>query len=174
MGNGQVKSCGCYSNQLKVEHSEELDRLRRIYRGMCQRCYNANSPAYKWYGGRGISICEEWLNNFESFYGWATNNGYSEELSIDRIDVNGNYCPDNCRWATWEEQANNRRPRTKGLPRKKKMVLIDGIEKPIVEWYEFYGLTGPTVAYRMKHFKLSFEEALKMPKVTTGRPRKEG
>ena len=80
---------------------------------MKQRCYNPNNDNYPNYGGRGISICDEWLNDREAFISWALSHGYSNDLSIDRIDVNGNYKPSNCRWATDELQRNNQRPRSK-------------------------------------------------------------
>ena len=170
---GIVKSCGCLADSFKLEHSEELDRLRRIHGGMMQRCYNPNATGYKHYGGRGIIICPEWHDR-EVFVDWALNHSnYANDLSIDRIDVNGNYEPSNCRWATAKEQANNQRPRIKGFKRKPKTKTIDGVEKTIVEWYLIFGVTGPTVAYRMKTYGLSFEEALKMPRITLGRPRKE-
>lgn len=168
-----VKSCGCLVESFKLEHSEELDRLRRIHNGMMQRCYNPKNEAYKHYGERGIIICPEWHNR-EVFIDWALNHSnYSNDLSIDRIDVNGNYEPDNCRWANWKTQANNRRKPKYRRKRKLKTCVLNGIEKPIVEWYEIYRVTGPTVAYRMKKYGLSFEDALKMPKITIGRPRKE-
>lgn len=172
---GIVKSCGCLASSLKLEHTEELDRLRRIHNGMMQRCYNPKSIAYKHYGGRGIGICLEWHDR-EKFIDWALNHSnYAKNLSIDRIDVNGNYEPNNCRWATAKEQANNKRPRKKGYKNKSrvKTIVIDGVVKPIMEWYEEYCVTGPTVAYRMKKYGLTFEDALKMPKITMGRPRKE-
>lgn len=76
---------------------------------MKERCYNKNAANYRNYGGRGISICNDWLNSFESFRNWAIENGYSDSLSIDRINVDGNYEPPNCRWATQKEQNNNKR-----------------------------------------------------------------
>lgn len=83
-------------------------RLFRIFQGMKTRCYNPNGKIYKYYGARGIRICDKWLDDFKTFYYWAINNGYTDNLTIDRIDVNGNYCPSNCRWITLSEQQTNK------------------------------------------------------------------
>lgn len=126
--NGHSKSCGCINkerltkqNQDGYKYGARSNRLYRIYYGMLTRCYNKNDHTYKYYGHRGISICEKWRESFEVFRDWAMSNGYSNELSIDRVDNNGNYCPENCRWATEKEQANNRRP--KGSVSKKGILL---------------------------------------------------
>ena len=87
----------------------DLDRELRIrYKGMMSRCYNKNSWNYKWYGGKGITVCDEWRNDFLNFRDWALENGYSKELTLDRIDGEKDYCPENCRWTTWERQQNNK------------------------------------------------------------------
>ena len=113
--NGHCKSCGCgeYENRLKssISHGLSNTRLYNIWSAMKQRCYYTKHKDYHSYGGRGITVCDEWRNDFKTFYDWAITHGYRDDLSIDRIDVNGNYDPNNCRWATTLEQRLNQRPR---------------------------------------------------------------
>lgn len=109
------------------------------YVSMMQRCYNPKAANYDIYGGRGISVCEEW-HDVLAFEKWAISNGFEKGLSIDRIDSNGNYEPSNCRWATAKEQANNRRNTV--------YVTIDGITKTLSEWADFVGINRTTINSR--------------------------
>lgn len=117
--NGKTQSCGCLVSESKsarmrkFEHSvAEHKRLYSIYNGIKTRCYNQNEARYKDYGGRGIGMMDEWRNpkfGFDKFVEWSIENEYADNLSIDRIDVNGDYCPENCRWVTMKEQSGNTR-----------------------------------------------------------------
>ena len=118
--NGHTRSCGCLSADLASErsttHGKSNTRLYRIWRGMINRCENPRQESYPYYGGRGISVCDEWRSDFLCFYNWAMSHGYNPdapfgECTIDRINVDGNYCPWNCRWVDAKTQANNKRPR---------------------------------------------------------------
>ena len=149
------------------EDALNRQRLYRIWTGMKRRCYNRNSDNYPDYGGRGIIICDEWLSSYDTFKTWALSHGYSDELSIDRIDVNGNYEPNNCRWADWETQANNKRPK-----KRKVKWTIDGITKPARDWCDECGVSYEMAMYRINHMGMSVYEALTTPKITKGRNQK--
>lgn len=128
--NGHSKSCGCLNrenlNKSRTTHNKSNTKIYKVYHSMIDRCSNHNMPNFSHYGGRGIKVCEEWKNNFEQFYEWAINNGYREGLSIDRIDVNGNYEPSNCRWVTTYVQNLNKRNSS--------FITYKGVRKTITEW----------------------------------------
>lgn len=121
------------------------------YRGMMDRCENPNSANYHLYGGRGIKVCDEW-HDIEKFEEWVKENNYEPGLSIDRIDVNGNYEPSNCRWVTMKEQANNKRNTIK--------IVSNGMTKTISEWSEITGINKRTI-WKRYHKGWPSEEILK-------------
>lgn len=120
-------------------------RLYGIYQNMLKRCFNNRTSAYKDYGGRGITVCDEWRKDFMSFYNWALNNGYEETLTIDRTDVNGNYEPSNCRWIPMGEQSRN--------TRKNVYFTYNGETKIISDWVKELGIPMTTFRRRMKQNK---------------------
>lgn len=115
----------------------KADRLRNIWRGMKRRCNNPKDTCYPRYGAKGISVCNEWLHDFSAFEQWSLANGYSDTLTIDRIDNNGNYCPENCRWATHGEQQRNKSNNVR--------VEHNGESKTISEWSRLLGISDKTL-----------------------------
>lgn len=103
-----TQSCGCLWKERTTKHGMYGTRIYRIWDGMKNRCHNPNFKKHQLYFDKGIKVCDEWKNNFMSFYNWSIQNGYKNNLTIDRIDVNGNYEPSNCRWVDYEVQNNNR------------------------------------------------------------------
>lgn len=146
----------CYAKNSKTyKHGKTNTRLFNIWQSMRDRCNCETSQAYKWYGGRGIKICNEWNNDFMTFYNWSINNGYSNDLSIDRIDVNGNYEPSNCRWADKITQANNRR--------KNRLITYNGETHTLAEWGRITGLNDYNLDNRINKYGWSIEKALTTP-----------
>ena len=134
---GAIKSCGCIKRKqdevnLTKNHRHKMSgtRIYSEWQGMKGRCYNKGSARYADWGGRGIEVCEQWRNSFESFYTWAMANGYQDNLTIDRIDNNGNYCPENCRWVGQQEQCRNRRSNIN--------ITIGNSTRTLMEWCEIF------------------------------------
>lgn len=164
---GHVRSCGCFQREVaskavrdyntspdyrppdNTKHGKRHSRLYGIWCNMKQRCYNPNSDRYKYYGGKGVTICDEWLHDFSPFHEWAVSNGYADNLSIDRIDVNGPYSPTNCRWTNQTEQVANRTNTVR--------IEYHGVTKPLAEWCRELG-----VNYKTAHAKLKNGETPEM------------
>lgn len=141
---GKTKSCGCRRGELKVKtmgtHGKTNTRLYRIWHSMISRC-KYDFKGSERYFGRGIKVCKEWENSFEVFYEWAMLNGYKDELTIDRIDFNGNYEPSNCRWVGKLDQDNNRGSNKK--------IEIKGEFHTIAEWSRISGVKYETIRSRL-------------------------
>lgn len=125
---------------MAVKHGQKGTRLYEIWHGMKQRCLNPNLAAYKNYGARGIKVCEAWME-FERFFDWAIDAGYKKNLSLDRIDVNGNYCPENCRWITLAQQQTNKRTNI--------LCHCRGETHCIAEWSRISGISEDRIRSRL-------------------------
>lgn len=158
---GKIKSCGCLQKEELAKrvttHHLRNNRLYGIWANMKQRCYNSKNPRYNVYGGKGIKICDEWKNDFMSFYNWAIENGYNEkakygECTIDRIDVNGNYEPSNCRWIPMNKQVLN--------TSKNHYLELNEEKYTVYEWSIITGIKSSTILQRINKYHWSVKRAL--------------
>lgn len=151
--NPQNKTCGFC---MRERHGDTGTRLYEIYQNMKARCYYEHSPHYDNYGGRGITVCKDWLNSYNKFKKWALEHGYEETLTLDRINTNGNYEPSNCRWATRKQQSRNLR--------NNHLVSYNGIYKPLSEWCEILGINKNSIRKRLVRTNDNLNDALALPK----------
>ena len=152
---GRVKSCGCLKIKKLIErsttHNQRHTKLYEVWKSIKQRCFNPNNSSFKNYGGRGISMCNIWRSDFASFFEWSMKNGYNIGLTIDRINNDGNYCPENCRWVDRHIQANN--------TRSNKFITINDKTDTLSNWVKFYNISYD-IYYRRIKKGLSEQEAL--------------
>ena len=150
--NGCCPNCKIIRTDM-LKHGLSNTRFDNIRHGMIQRCYNKNNLYYKNYGGRGIKVCTEWLNKNNgliTFYNWSIKNGYNDNLTLDRIDVNGDYGPSNCRWTTMKEQENNKRTNH--------FIKYRGCYKTIRQWCDYFGIRYSTLFYHYVKRHKSMDE----------------
>lgn len=151
---GHTTSCGCLHQEKRTKHGKSKHRLYTIWAMMKRRCLNKKSKDYSRYGGRGISVCSEWIDNFSAFYDWAMKNGYRSDLSLDRANNDGSYNPPNCRWTTVKEQQNNTRCN--------KIISHNGKSLTIAQWSEELGIPDSVLRTRIKR-GWSVERAFSQP-----------
>ena len=154
--NGDITDCGCYKKHIAhwKKHGMYNSRIYRIWSLMKERCYNEKRKDYNNYGGRGIKVCNEWLDS-STFIDWSLNNGYEDDLTLDRIDNNGDYCPQNCRWITAKEQGANKR--------NNRFITHNDITKTITQWANDNGLSYYVLKKRIDVLGWSFERAITEP-----------
>ena len=151
----EINSCGCLIKDVSKykkykTHQQSYTRLYRIWSGVKQRCLNPKASKYEHYGGRGITLCDEWKKDFKNFSIWAKEKGYHDKLTIDRIDVNGNYEPNNCRWITQQEQCEN--------TRRNKKITYKGKTQNLKAWCRELDLNYNTIRSRFEKEKSSIEK----------------
>lgn len=139
---GKSLSCGCYRDSISYSHGMFKTKMYTKWALMKNRCTNKNYTSYHNYGGRGITVCDEWMKSFHNFKNWSLKNGYSDDLQLDRRDNEKGYSPDNCRYVTVKQNGNNKRNTV--------LIEIDGITKPITEWAENSGVVRETIYGRLK------------------------
>lgn len=161
---GQVKSCGCIANRPNnTSHGMSKTVIYQRWISMRARCKNEKTNSFKNYGGKGIKVCTEWEESFEIFMKWSMENGFQEDLTLDRIDPNGNYCPENCRWISIKEQENNRTDNVR--------YQYKGRELTIPQLSEIYGINKQTLFWRVRKKGMSIAEAIETP-IDTSRKQK--
>lgn len=157
---GDTKSCGCYKSEVsskrkKTHGFSDKELLYNIWMDVKQRCFCKTCKAFPHYGGRGIAVCDEWKNDYMSFRNWSLSNGYSEGLTIDRIDNDGWYAPNNCRWVDMKVQNSNKR--------NNRILTLNGKSQTLQQWSEQLGINAPTIHMRIFKYGWSVERALTTP-----------
>jgi len=150
---GKIVSCGCFNKEKGFKHGLSGTRIYNTWKSMVARCNVPTCDSFEWYGGRGIKVCSEWLD-VSVFHEWATNNGYTDGLTIERKNVNGDYCPENCTWIPLQEQASN--------TRRSRIITYRGETMILKQWADHLNIKRATLSNRF-HLGWSIEKAFETP-----------